>query len=81
MTENFLKDTKSICPECHQVISARIFERDGKVMMSKSCPNHGYYEDVYWSDFQEWDRVRKYSIVGDGLANPRTKTVLGCPYD
>jgi hypothetical protein len=81
MTENFLKDTKSICPECHQVISARIFERDGKVMMSKSCPNHGYYEDVYWSDFQQWDRVRKYSIVGDGLANPRTKTVLGCPYD
>jgi hypothetical protein len=81
MEQNFLKETKSICPECHQVISARIFERDGKVMMGKSCPNHGYYEDVYWSDFQQWDRVRKYSIVGDGLANPRTKTVLGCPYD
>jgi len=81
MEQNFLKETKSICPECHQVISARIFEKDGKVMMSKSCPDHGYYEDVYWSDFQQWDRVRKYSIVGDGLANPRTKTVLGCPYD
>jgi len=81
MEQNFLKETKSICPECHQVISARIFERDGKVMMGKSCRDHGYYEDVYWSDFQQWDRVRKYSIVGDGLANPRTKTVLGCPYD
>ncbi len=81
MGQNFLKETRSICPECHQVISARIFERDGKVMMGKSCLNHGYYEDVYWSDFQQWDRVRRYSIVGDGLANPRTKTVLGCPYD
>ena len=79
--EKFLKDTKSICPECHQVISARIFERDGKVMMGKSCTSHGYYEDLYWSDFKQWERVRKYSVVGDGLANPRTRTVLGCPYD
>jgi uncharacterized radical SAM superfamily Fe-S cluster-containing enzyme len=81
MMEKFLKDTTSICPECHQVISAKIFERDGKVMMGKSCTSHGCYEDVYWSDFKQWERVRKYSVVGDGLANPRTRTVLGCPSD
>ena len=81
MKENFLKDTRSICPECHNVLPARIFERDQMVMMRKSCPIHGDYEDVYWSDLDQWNRVRRYSTVGDGLENPRTTTSRGCPYD
>ena len=79
--ENFLKDTKSICPECHSVLPARIFERDGRVMIGKSCPSHGHYEDTYWSDFEQWERARSYSVLGGGLENPRTKRSLGCPYD
>src|SRR5208337_344643 len=50
MKENFLKATKSICPECHNVLPAKVFEKNNMVMMSKSCPIHGNYEDVYWSD-------------------------------
>jgi uncharacterized radical SAM superfamily Fe-S cluster-containing enzyme len=79
--QNYLKDTKSICPECHNVIPARLSELGGKVIITKTCPIHGYYEDVYWSDFEQWERVRKYSTLGDGLENPRTQTVRGCPYD
>jgi uncharacterized radical SAM superfamily Fe-S cluster-containing enzyme len=79
--DNFLKETKSICPDCHRVLPARIFEKDGMVMMGKSCPVHGAFEDVYWSDYEQWDRVRGYSKVGDGLENPRTSTTRGCPYD
>ena len=81
MSGNFLKETKSICPECHSVIPARIFEDNGMVMMSKSCPVHGNYEDVYWSDLEQWNRVKRYSTVGDGLENPRTGTLRGCPFD
>ena len=81
MKENFLKATKSICPECHNVLPAKIFEKNNMVMMSKSCPIHGNYEDVYWSDFEQWNRVRSYSAVGNGLENPRTSTSRGCPYD
>jgi uncharacterized radical SAM superfamily Fe-S cluster-containing enzyme len=81
MRGNFLKETKSICPECHSVLPARIFEEDGMVMMSKSCPVHGDYEDVYWSDLEQWNRVKRYSTVGDGLENPRTETLRGCPFD
>jgi len=51
------------------------------VMMTKSCPVHGYFRDLYWSDFDQWQRVRKYSVTGDGLENPRTKSSKGCPYD
>ena len=81
MKENFLKETKSICPECHNVLPAKVFEKNNMVMMSKSCPIHGNYEDVYWSDFEQWTRARNYSAIGDGLENPRTSTSRGCPYD
>jgi len=50
-------------------------------MLIKSCPDHGEYEDLYWSDFEQWKRARAYSAVGDGLENPRTETVKGCPFD
>jgi len=77
MNEHFLKDTSSICPECHNVLPARLVERHGQVMMVKSCPEHGVYEDLYWSDIEQWERARGYSSIGDGLENPRTKVTKG----
>jgi uncharacterized radical SAM superfamily Fe-S cluster-containing enzyme len=79
--ENFLKAVSSICPECHAVIQGKLSEEAGMVVMRKSCPRHGEYKDLYWSDFDQWQRARKYAVVGDGLENPRTQTVNGCPYD
>lgn len=58
-----------------------LIEKQGQVMLIKSCPDHGEYEDLYWSDFEQWKRARAYSTVGDGLENPRTETVKGCPFD
>lgn len=81
MKDNFLKNTRSICPECYSVVPARLFERDGKVFMSKSCSNHGSCEDLYWGDFDQWNRAKSYSTVGDGLENPRTSESSGCPFD
>jgi uncharacterized radical SAM superfamily Fe-S cluster-containing enzyme len=81
MKQNYLKETRSICPECRNVLPAWLYEVGGKVIITKTCPTHGYYEDVYWSEFEQWERARKYSTLGGGLENPRTKTVRGCPYD
>lgn len=81
MAENFLKTVSSICPECHAVIPANLSKEDGMVVMRKSCPHHGDYQDLYWSDFDQWERARKYGVTGDGLENPRTQTVNGCPLD
>ena len=81
MNENSLKDTSSICPECHQVVRAKLIEKDGQVLMVKSCPEHGTYQDVYWSDIEQWNHARGYSVIGGGLENPRTEKSKGCPYD
>ena len=81
MTRRLLKGTLSLCPDCKAVIPAEIFEDQGRVMMSKECPEHGDFEDLYWSDFHQWERAKRYSCLGDGLENPRTTISQGCPFD
>lgn len=76
-----IKQTQSICPECLQVLDATIFEKDGKVYIKKTCPEHGEYTELYWSDYEQYQRAEKYRKDGTGLNNPRTKTEKGCPND
>lgn len=76
-----IKNTKSICPECLKVLDATIFEEGGKVYISKECQDHGSFQELYWSDYNQYVRAEKFRCDGDGLNNPRTKTVNGCPYD
>jgi uncharacterized radical SAM superfamily Fe-S cluster-containing enzyme len=78
---NTIKTTKSICPECLKVLDATIFEDGGKVYIKKECQEHGAFEELYWSDYDQYVRAEKLRYDGDGLNNPRTKTVNGCPYD
>ena len=77
----FIKETSSICPECLKVLDATIFEENGKVYIKKKCPEHGFFQDVYWSDYEQYLRAEKFRYDGDGLNNPHTKTVNDCPYD
>ncbi len=76
-----IKQTKSLCPECLQVLDATIFEEDNKVYIKKTCPQHGFYQEIYWSDYGQYERAKDFEYVGGGLENPRTETKLGCPYD
>jgi uncharacterized radical SAM superfamily Fe-S cluster-containing enzyme len=78
---NTIKDTKSICPECLKVLDASIFEEDGKVYIKKECAEHGAFQELYWSDYDQYVRAEKLRYDGEGMNNPRTETVNGCPYD
>ena len=44
------KEIMSLCPECKKIIPATVYEKNGKVMMRKTCREHGDFEDIYWSD-------------------------------
>ncbi len=76
-----IKSTRSICPECLKALDATIFEEDGKVFIKKECPQHGAFQELYWSDYEQYQRAEKFRYDGDGVENPRTKTVNGCPLD
>lgn len=75
------KKIKSLCPECGEVIDAEVVEEDGKAIIKKTCPKHGSFEDVYWSDVSMYRWAEKFARVGKGVQNPRTRENRGCPFD
>ena len=78
---NEIKYTKSICPECYKVIDATIYEKEGKVYIKKTCPEHGEYTDLYWGSYDQYIRAENYAHDGIVMKNPRTEETQGCPYD
>jgi uncharacterized radical SAM superfamily Fe-S cluster-containing enzyme len=83
ITKGLPKRVESICPEpgCGKVITARMFEEQGKVYMEKTCPEHGYVKDLYWSDVELYLKAERWEFGdGRGLMNPNTRNV-SCPSD
>src|SRR5512146_1313548 len=83
ITKGLPKQVESICPDpgCGKVIMARMFAEDGKVYMEKTCPAHGYYKDLYWSDVELYLKAEKWQFGdGKGLSNPNTAREV-CPRD
>ena len=69
------KKTRSVCPECGKILEASVFEKDGKVYMEKTCPDHGHFCDMYWSDAKMYAKAEKYAHDGIGLRNPMDKNL------
>jgi len=78
---NPIKGTESLCPECLKVVPATIYEDCGRVYIKKLCPEHGERSDLYWADYGQYLRARRYEHIGSKLDNPRTETDKGCPFD
>ncbi len=75
------KKTKSICPECRKKIDAWITTEGNKVVIKKICGTHGHFQDVYWSNKNDYDRAEEFKVEGKGLDNPQSTEKWGCPFD
>ncbi len=75
------KTVSSICPICFKVLSARIFQEDGNVVMEKRCAEHGEFRELYWSDAALYRRFNRYWSDGSGIETSIASTKRGCPYD
>ncbi len=73
--------TKSLCPECKKVIDTTVYEENGQVLLKKTCPEHGTFKDVYWSDAALYKKFAQFQHDGTGVDNPMTERDKGCPYD
>lgn len=74
-------ETSSLCPLCLKVIPAEVVEEGGRILIRKTCPEHGFFEDVYWSNAELYHRFSRFDHVGQGPDNPNTSTRDGCPLD
>lgn len=77
-----IKKTKSLCPTCGSVLDADIVEEEGKVWLVRTCPEHGTYRGLYWSDAEMYRRFDAYECIGNGVLNPqKASSPAGCPND
>src|SRR5579872_5719356 len=82
LSKGLPKTTRSLCPDCTQLIDARLFEDGGKVIMEKRCPQHGEFRDIVFSDVRLYLKMEEWTF-GDnrGLENPEVTNATRCPDD
>ena len=87
-----LRVTGSICPGCiaegkdlkNSKIDAVVYEEDEKVWIIKECPKHGIVKDLYWGDYEMYERAKKFADSGIKILNPEIKKSMEevlCPDD
>ena len=81
---SIIKTTTSICPECHQCISADYVEEDdGQVYMLKECKDHGKYRDLISINAKHFRWIQQFTFDSDAkIKNPQVPhKIKGCPHD
>jgi len=75
-----VKTTKTLCPICNAILDGTLTEEGGSIWLERSCPEHGSFRDIYWSDAALWHTFERYDFVGRGVENPNVVDPLGsCP--
>jgi 7,8-dihydro-6-hydroxymethylpterin dimethyltransferase len=73
--------TASICPRCRRVLDAELIERDGKVVLARTCPEHGRIEAVVYGDATRYQTIQRFDKPGDRPLERQTPVARGCPHD
>jgi uncharacterized radical SAM superfamily Fe-S cluster-containing enzyme len=77
-----LEKTKTVCPVCKLIIDGIIYKDGDNVMIRKYCPEHGWFIEKYWEDYEMYMAMRGYSYFGRGFDNPDYLTAgENCPFD
>jgi len=78
---NGLGPTTSICPRCRVVLDAELVERDGRVLLTRTCPEHGSFEAVVYGDAERYAEIQRFSKPGEEPRQRQTEHSRGCPHD
>jgi hypothetical protein len=75
-----IKKTRSLCPVCGSVLEAEIVEEEGKIWLVRTCPEHGKFRHLYWSDPEMYHRFEHFDAIGRGIENPQNPVTSDlCP--
>ena len=77
----FYELTRSLCPECGDVINAEIHLKENKVYMRKRCRTHGNFEALISSDAEAYVNSLKFNKPGTYPIETTTEIKDGCPHD
>lgn len=75
------RKSKSVCPECLDIIDCDIIFRNNKVFLRKSCQIHGDFETMVYSDARDYMEAAKINKPGATPLNRQGSVEQGCPWD
>ena len=73
--------TESICPRCKRVLEAELTVAEGRVVLGRTCPDHGRFEAVVYGDAARYVEIQRFSKPGEEPLERQTETSQGCPHD
>jgi 7,8-dihydro-6-hydroxymethylpterin dimethyltransferase len=76
-----LQTTQSICPRCRRLLPAELLDRDGTVVLSRRCPEHGPFEATVYGDAERWRAIQRHNKPGEEPLERQTEIARGCPQD
>jgi uncharacterized radical SAM superfamily Fe-S cluster-containing enzyme len=76
-----LARTKSICPRCRRLLDAELAVRAGRVVLRRSCPDHGEFAAVVYGDSERYLEIQRFNKPGESPLERQTASVRGCPHD
>ena len=77
-----IEETMTVCPECKLIIKGTIYKDGDNVMIRKYCPEHGWFLEKYWEDYDMYMKMRGYGYNGRGFDNPNYLNAgENCPFD
>lgn len=76
----FHEFTNSLCPQCLQIIPAKVILKDKKVYLLKYCPIHGEQMELLEEVAEYHLKKKKYDKPGTPM-KVYSKVEKGCPYD
>src|SRR5262249_12539538 len=80
-SRRLIGSTTSIGPLCKRLLDAQLVEREGRVVLSRACPDHGPFEAVVYGDAERYLEIQRFDKPGEEPLERQTETVAGCPHD
>jgi hypothetical protein len=74
-----LKKTKSLCPECNKIIDAELTEKDGKILITKHCNEHGTFTATHWQSKDIYNFTEDYDFFKYFKESDFSATPKDCP--
>ena len=72
--------TYSLCPETRRVVPALVWESDGKVWITKRCPE-GMITDLYYESVEQYYRFQRWKYDFKLKSVNVENTGVNCPFD
>jgi uncharacterized radical SAM superfamily Fe-S cluster-containing enzyme len=76
---NTLK-TESLCPVCKKKLEAELTEAEGKIVITKTCLEHGTLSSTHWQSASVYKFTEDYDFFKHFEESRVSAKVEGCPY-